>query len=333
MTRPDAMAEYGIASLSPLEAGKAPTDEGPTRAAARGLQGQAAQAGKTRNTPAARRAGGARARVGAGAGNPKTNKRLGDGIAEIASSPRREWPLALVLEKLGLKRSTFYYHLSHPGRDRYADVRPLVREAFSRTANGMGYRQVALALRNERGLRISGKTVLRLMREEGLRCRIRRRRYSSYRGDQGKAARNVLDRDFSSDAPMRKLVTDITEFHQPWGKAYLSPVMDLYNNEIVAWSVSERPNMAQINEMVAMLEPRLDGPALLHSDQGWQYQQRSYQLKLAELGIVQSMSRKATCLDNACMEGFFGHHEGRVLLLAAGGSNRSRRSRPSWKNT
>ena len=83
--------------------------------------------------------------------------------------------------------------------------------------------------------------------------------------------------------------------------------MDLYNNEIVAWSVSERPNMAQINEMVAMLEPRLDGPALLHSDQGWQYQQRSYQLKLAELGIVQSMSRKATCLDNACMEGFFGH--------------------------
>ena len=130
----------------------------------------------------------------------------------------------------------------------------------------MGYRQVALALRNEQGLRISGKTVLRLMREEGLRCRIRRRRYGSYRGDQGKAARNVLDRDFSSDAPMRKLVTDITEFHQPWGKAYLSPVMDLYNNEIVAWSVSERPNMAQINEMVAMLELRLDGPALLHSD-------------------------------------------------------------------
>ena len=76
----------------------------------------------------------------------------------------------------------------------------------------------------------------------------------SYRGDQGKAARNVLDRDFSPDAPMRKLVTDIAEFHQPWGKAYLSPVMDLYNNEIVAWSVSEHPNMAQINEMMAYNE-------------------------------------------------------------------------------
>ena len=65
---------------------------------------------------------------------------------------------------------------------------------------------------------------------------------------------------------MRKLVTDVTEFSQPWGKAYLSPVMDLFNNEIVAWSVSRRPSMAQVDEMMAMLEPRLEGPALLHSD-------------------------------------------------------------------
>ena len=213
----------------------------------------------------------------------------------------------MVLEKLDLKRSTYYYNLSHPKLDRYADVRPLVREIFSRTANGMGYRQIALVLRNEHNLCISGKTVLRLMREEGLCCRIRRKKYNSYKGEQGKIARNVLSRDFFAAAPMRKLVTDVTEFSQPWGKAYLSPVMDLFNNEIVAWSVSKHPNMAQINEMMAMLEPRLNGPALLHSDQGWQYQQKSYQLKLASLGIKQSMSRKATCLDNACMEGFFGH--------------------------
>ena len=151
------------------------------------------------------------------------------------------------------------------------------------------------------------------MREEGLRCRIRRRRYGSYRGDRGKAARNVLDRDFSSDAPMRKLVTDITEFRQPWGKAYLSPVKDLYNNEIVAWSVSERPNMAQINEMVAMLELRLDGPALLHSDQGWQYQQRSYQLKLAELGIVQRHVEEGDLPGQRLHGGLLRAHEGRVL--------------------
>jgi len=215
--------------------------------------------------------------------------------------------LELVLGKLDLKRSTYYYHLSHPARDRYTDVKPLVREAFSRTPNGMGYRQVALVLKNEQGLCISGKTVLRLMREEGLRCAIRRKRYNSYRGEEGKVARNVLNRDFRAAGPMEKLVTDITEFAQPWGKAYLSPVMDLYNNEIVAWSVAEHPTMAQIDEMMAALEPKIEGPALLHSDQGWQYQMKSFQLRLKSLGIVQSMSRKATCLDNACMEGFFGH--------------------------
>ncbi|MDE6590044.1 MAG: IS3 family transposase [Oscillospiraceae bacterium] len=186
-------------------------------------------------------------------------------------------------------------------------MRPLVREIFSRVPNGMGYRQVAMALRAEQGLAISGKTVLGLMREEGLRCRIRRRRYNSYRGERGKAAGNILDRDFAAKAPMRKLVTDVTEFKVAGAKAYLSPVMDLYNNEIVAWSVSRSPNFAQTMEMLDGLEPRLRGPALLHSDQGWQYQQLSFQERLKKMGLTQSMSRKATCLDNACMEGFFGH--------------------------
>ena len=118
--------------------------------------------------------------------------------------------MELVLEKLDLKRSTYYYLRSHPRRGAYADVRPLVREIFSRTPNGMGYRQVAMALRAEQGLCISGKTVLRLMREEGCRCGIRRRRYNSYRGEVGRAAGNVLGRDFSADVPMTKLVTDVT---------------------------------------------------------------------------------------------------------------------------
>ncbi len=147
----------------------------------------------------------------------------------------------------------------------------MVREAFSRTPNGLGYRQIAMALRAEQGLAISGKTVLKLMREEGLSCRIRRKRYSSYRGEEGKIAKNVLNRDFAAGAPMEKLVTDVTEFKVAGGKAYLSPVMDLYNNEIVAWSVSRSPNMAQAMEMLDRLEPLLRGPALLHSDQGWQY--------------------------------------------------------------
>lgn len=214
-----------------------------------------------------------------------------------------------MLDKLELPKSTYYRYAGgkNPKPDRWAEVRASVRDIFSRTPNGMGYRQVMMALRAEQGLAISGKTVLKLMREEGLRCQIRRKRYDSYRGEQGKAAQNILNRDFTAEGPMRKLVTDVTEFKVAGAKAYLSPVMDLYNNEIVAWSVTRNPNFAQTMEMLDDLVPRLDGPALLHSDQGWQYQQLAYQRRLEEARITQSMSRKATCLDNACMEGFFGH--------------------------
>ena len=214
-----------------------------------------------------------------------------------------------MLDKLNLPRTTYYRYAGgrNPRADRWADVRPLVREAFSRTPNGMGYRQVAMILEAEQGLSISGKTALKLMREEGLRCRIRRKRYDSYRGERGRVAGNILDRDFGAEAPMTKLVTDVTELKVAGAKAYLSPVMDLYNNEIVAWSVARSANFAQVMEMLDDLSCLIRGPAILHSDQGWQYQQLAYQKRLKGMGLVQSMSRKATCLDNACIEGFFGH--------------------------
>ena len=179
----------------------------------------------------------------------------------------------------------------------------------------MGYRQIALALRAEQGLAVSGKTVLKLMREEGLSCRIRRKRYSSYRGEEGKIAKNVLNRNFTAEGPMKKLVTDVTEFKVAGGKAYLSPVMDLYNNEIVAWSVARSATMAQTMEMLDGLEPLLRGPALLHSDQGWQYQHKTYQKRLKDKGIRQSMSRKGNCLDNSIMENFFGLLKSELLYL------------------
>ena len=157
-----------------------------------------------------------------------------------------------MLDKLELPKSTYYRYAGgkNPKPDRWVEVRPLVRDIFSRTPNGMGYRQVMMALRAEWGLAISGKTVLKLMREEGLRCRIRRKRYDSYRGEQGNAARNILNRNFATESPMEKLVTDVTEFKVAGAKAYLSPVMDLYDNEIVAWSVTRSPNLAQTMEML-----------------------------------------------------------------------------------
>lgn len=213
-----------------------------------------------------------------------------------------------MLAKLELPKSTYYYHASRSETDRWESVRPLIREAFSRTPNGMGYRQVALVLRNEHGLSMSGKTVLKLMREEGLFTSIRKKRYNSYRGETGRIAANILDRDFTSDRPAAKLLTDITEFKVATGRVYLSPVLDLFNNEVLSWCVSRSQGMGMVNEMLKGLEERLAGAEpLLHSDQGWQYQQASYQITLERLGITQSMSRKATCLDNAPIESFFGH--------------------------
>lgn len=140
-----------------------------------------------------------------------------------------------------------------------------------------------------------------------LKAKVRKVKYNSYEGEVGKVAANILNRDFKASAPDEKWVTDVTQFNVCDKKIYLSPVMDLYNNEIISYSISFHPNFWQTREMLerAFLA-RPDAKPIFHSDQGWQYQMKGYQTMLSERGITQSMSKKATCLDNACMESFFG---------------------------
>lgn len=163
------------------------------------------------------------------------------------------------------------------------------------------------------GVRIADKTVLKIMGEMGLRCGIRRgagrRRYSSYKGVVGKTFGNVLGRDFAADGPWRKMGTDVTEFRCSFGKAYLAPVYDFGSKEIVAWSISESPDLAQQEEMLGMLvaaKPEGARP-VLHSDMGWQYQHGAYVGALRANGFIQSMSRKGNCIDNGATEQVFGH--------------------------
>jgi putative transposase len=188
-----------------------------------------------------------------------------------------------------------------------------VAEVFSRTPNGCGHRQIAMALRAECGARIADKTVLKMMHEMGISCGIRQerdyRRYNSYRGVVGRTFENVVGRDFSAELPWQKMGTDVTEFSQPWGKAYLAPVYDFASKEIVAWSVSESPNMAQQLDLLGQLAEKMPAGAapVLHSDMGWQYQNDVWCSRLREMGIRQSMSRKGNCLDNAATEQVFGH--------------------------
>ena len=218
-----------------------------------------------------------------------------------------------LLKCAGLPRSTYYYALSHPKKPTRPELREYVAEIFSRTANGCGHRQIAMCLRAEKGAVIADKTVLKMMREMGIRCGIRREtdyhRYNSYKGVVGETFENVIGRDFSADGPWRKMGTDVTEFKQSWGKAYFAPIYDFSSKEIVAWSTSRRPDMAQqmtlLDRLLAKM-PEGETP-ILHSDMGWQYQHEAWTDRLREAKITQSMSRKGNCIDNGATEQVFGH--------------------------
>ena len=148
------------------------------------------------------------------------------------------------------------------------------------------------------------------MRELELQVRVRKsKKLTTYRGTLGPIAPNRLERDFTATKPNQKWVTDVTEFKAKDGnKVYLSPILDLFNNEIISYTLSYSPNWAQVEKMLKLAVKRLDktSGSILHSDQGWQYQMAAYRQILAEHGIIQSMSRKGNCLDNAAMESFFG---------------------------
>ncbi|VEB23897.1 Integrase core domain [Avibacterium volantium] len=145
------------------------------------------------------------------------------------------------------------------------------------------------------------------MQRLGLKGKSKQKKYRSYQGKVGQIADNLLQRDFTATMPNEKWVTDITEFKCAEGKVYLSPIKDLFNNEIIAYDVARSPNFEQITRMLTQAVNRLAGEKpILHSDQGWQYQMMGYQEILKKHGIKQSMSRKGNCLDNGAMESFFG---------------------------
>lgn len=157
--------------------------------------------------------------------------------------------------------------------------------------------------------------MLKLMREEGCICKIRARKYSSYKGTVSHIAPNALKRDFSTSAPNQKWVTDVTEFSVCNQKVYLSPIIDLYNKEVISYAVGLSPNMDLIRRMLARATHKIapDNSLIMHSDQGWHYQHSLYKQTLEQFGIAQSMSRKGNCLDNACAEGFFSQLKSELL--------------------
>ena len=146
------------------------------------------------------------------------------------------------------------------------------------------------------------------MKDLGLKCMVRPKKYRSYKGDVGEPAPNILDRQFQATEANEKWVTDLTEFKLFSKKYYLSPVLDLFNGEIISWTIGNRPTYSLVSDMLDKAFKCLakgDKP-LMHSDQGWHYRMKQYRYTLKQKGIRQSMSRKGNCYDNAVIENFFG---------------------------
>ena len=137
------------------------------------------------------------------------------------------------------------------------------------------------------------------------------------KGEIGKIAPNLLNRNFTAEQPNEKWVTDVTEFSLFGEKLYLSPILDLHSRDLVSYTISDRPVLSMVTSMLDKAFAKIsDGTKLiLHSDQGWQYQHKQYQRMLSDKGIRQSMSRKGNCLDNAVMENFFGLLKSELLYL------------------
>lgn len=229
--------------------------------------------------------------------------------AIVIDALKDRYPLKDLLSVFQMARSSYYYQevcLRTP--DKYEDLRETIRIDFSSSGGAYGYRRIHQGLKN-RGEVVSEKVVRRIMREEHLVVPTKKRRkYNSYKGEISPAVPNVINRDFHADAPNRKWLTDITEFHIPAGKIYLSPIIDCFDGLPVSWAIGTSPDAELVNTMldeaISTLSP--DEHPIVHSDRGCHYRWPGWIERMEKAGLTRSMSKKGYSPDNSACEGFFG---------------------------
>lgn len=229
-------------------------------------------------------------------------------IIQKMKEEHRGYKIRELLKIAGLKRSTYYEIINRKEEDKYKEIKEKIKKIYEENNGIYGYRRVKKTLEKE-NIRISKKLVLKLMRELGIRGKRsnQKSKYNSYPGEKGQVVENLLKRDFVAEQENEKWVTDISEFKINGEKLYLSPLLDLYNDEIISYELTKSPTIEVVKKMVAKGKRRLkegENP-ILHSDQGCQYRSASYQRYLKENNIIPSMSQKGTCLDNSKAENLF----------------------------
>jgi transposase InsO family protein/transposase-like protein len=222
---------------------------------------------------------------------------------------KSEHQLKTLISELCISRSSYYYQYSALNlADKYEALKNHIVELFNENKCCYGYRRIH-ALLSQEGKNVSEKVIRMLMGEAGLVAQpTRKRKYCSYQGEISPAPENLLNRDFHADAPNKKWLTDITEFHIPAGKAYLSPIVDCFDGMLVSWTVSTRPDADMLNTMLDMATGTLtegDCP-IIHSDRGGHYRWPGWLERIDKSRLIRSMSKKGCSPDNAACEGLFG---------------------------
>lgn len=223
---------------------------------------------------------------------------------------RGQFKLGMLLDLAGISKQIYLYNVEHMDDKDHKDkeLEEEISKIYKQNYEKYGIPRMTIEL-NNRGYHINHKKVERLMKKLNIKARPKQRKYRSYKGEVGKIADNVLNRDFTTRFFYEKIGTDVTVFIGNFGKVYLSPIIDFHNREILAYDISINPDFRQITRMFSELKDKHGQKlkdAIIQSDQGWQYQMSKYRDKLKELKMIQSMSRRGNCLDNSPTENFFG---------------------------
>ncbi|WP_394234439.1 IS3 family transposase [Niallia oryzisoli] len=233
--------------------------------------------------------------------------------AAISFELKEKFRLKDVLQVVGIPESTYHYQIKAMNKENPKQkLEDDIQSIFDENDGNYGYRRITLELKNK-GYKVNHKAVQRIMGKLGLKCSKfsrKTRKYNSYKGNVGKVAKNRINRRFKTSVCHQKLTTDITEFKCLDGKKlYLSPILDLFNGEILSYGIGPSPTLdlaiRPLREAIRIVKDS-KFRTTIHSDQGWQYQHKKWVKTLKENKVFQSMSRKGNCLDNSPMENFFG---------------------------
>ncbi len=227
---------------------------------------------------------------------------------EVVYCRRGQYPISSMCSFFGISRSGYYDYVKRreqPAKD--LELSKLIAQCQEKCKRTYGYRRVQIWLIREKGIRLNGKTVLRIMGKYGLLSEIRRRKKYRQMGQQLHKYENLLDRNFVAHRPNAKWVTDISYIQTAQGVLYLSMIRDLYDNSIVAYKTGTQQTINLVAKTIhaAFQKEAVAAELQLHSDQGFQYTSKTYFNLIQHYGITPSMSRRGNCYDNAMAENFF----------------------------